>query len=75
MGIGGGGGGVSGDQFINTFVGGAAGPDTRFVYDQTTGALSFDADGTGTNAAPVQIAQMAPGTVLTAADIQLIHID
>ena len=40
----------------------------RVIYNQTTGALYYDADGTGSTAA-VQIAQLTAGTILTASDV------
>jgi Ca2+-binding RTX toxin-like protein len=40
----------------------------RVIYNQTTGALFYDADGTGAKAS-VQIAQLAAGTILTASDV------
>jgi Ca2+-binding RTX toxin-like protein len=39
----------------------------RVIYNQTTGALYYDADGTGATAA-VQFAQVTAGTVLSASD-------
>jgi Ca2+-binding RTX toxin-like protein len=47
-------------------VGAAATPaDQRIVYDQNTGALSYDADGSGSQAA-IQFAKLSAGTYLTA---------
>jgi Ca2+-binding RTX toxin-like protein len=43
----------------------------QFIYDQTTGTLSFDADGTGGIAA-VLIATVNPGTNLSAEDIRIV---
>ena len=40
----------------------------RVIYNQTTGALYYDADGTG-RAASIQIAQLTAGTILTASDV------
>jgi Ca2+-binding RTX toxin-like protein len=40
----------------------------RFIYNKTTGALFFDADGLG-GAAQVQLATLNPGLTLTKADI------
>ncbi|WP_194164628.1 M10 family metallopeptidase [Microvirga thermotolerans] len=42
-------------------------PSDRIVYDAATGAISYDADGTG-RAAPVQFAQLGKGLALTAGD-------
>jgi Ca2+-binding RTX toxin-like protein len=51
----------------------AASASTRIIYDSTTGALSYDADGTGA-AAAVQIATVGVSThpALTAADFVVI---
>jgi microcystin-dependent protein len=46
---------------------GASDPDDRIIYDATTGALSFDADGSGAGVA-VQFASLATGLALTNAD-------
>ena len=40
----------------------------RVIYNQTTGALYYDADGTGATAS-IQIAQLTAGTILTASDV------
>jgi Ca2+-binding RTX toxin-like protein len=52
---------------------GAAAHDTtdRIIYNSATGALSFDADGTGPTA-PVQFAQLSTGLALTASDFYVI---
>jgi serralysin len=39
----------------------------RVIYNQTTGALYYDADGTGATAS-VQFAQLSAGTVLSSSD-------
>ena len=49
----------------------AADADDRILYDAGTGALLFDADGTGTIAA-VQLATFANGAVLSAADFAVL---
>ena len=43
----------------------------RIVYDSDTGALYFDADGSGPTAA-IQFAALAPGLPLTASDFEII---
>lgn len=43
----------------------------RFIYNQATGALFFDADGTGANQ-QVQIATLSTGLALTHADISIL---
>ncbi|QDM41002.1 Calx-beta domain-containing protein [Altererythrobacter sp. TH136] len=42
--------------------------DQRIVYDQATGKLFYDADGSGSGEA-VLFAQVAPGTIITPADM------
>jgi pimeloyl-ACP methyl ester carboxylesterase len=49
---------------------GATDTNTRFIYDNTTGNLFFDVDGTGTNE-QVQIANLSPGLALTNANIYI----
>ena len=49
----------------------AADADDRIVYDQATGRLLFDADGSGGGAA-VLFATVQPGTAITAADFSVI---
>ncbi|HEX2726749.1 MAG TPA: M10 family metallopeptidase C-terminal domain-containing protein, partial [Beijerinckiaceae bacterium] len=53
---------------------GAAAHDAsdRIIYNKSSGALSYDADGTGLAAAPVQFAQLRAGLSLTYADIYVI---
>jgi Ca2+-binding RTX toxin-like protein len=43
----------------------------RILYSESTGALFYDADGTGV-ATPIQIAQLTAGTPLTVADVFII---
>jgi len=40
----------------------------RVIYNQTTGALYYDADGNGATAS-IQIAQLTAGTILTSSDL------
>jgi Ca2+-binding RTX toxin-like protein len=42
--------------------------DDRVIYNQTTGALYYDADGNGATAS-IQIAQLTAGTILTSSDL------
>ncbi|MGE5563565.1 MAG: beta strand repeat-containing protein [Bacillota bacterium] len=44
--------------------------DDRIIYDQTSGRIYYDADGSGAGAR-VLFAKVAPGTVLTNADFQV----
>lgn len=44
----------------------------RIIYNSTTGALSWDADGSGANFQAVQFAQLNPGLNLTNADFRVI---
>jgi hypothetical protein len=61
--------GVLGDQFFAISV-----PTTRdqhVIYDQATGLLSYDSDGSGAKAA-VALAQVTPGTVLDHNDFLIV---
>ena len=55
------------------FYNGAAAHDSddRIIYDSTTGAVSYDVDGSGAGAA-VKFAQLAKGLALTNADFLII---
>jgi serralysin len=57
----------------NDFILGTAAQDVtdRIIYDSNTGAVYFDADGTGP-AAAIQFAQLAPMTALTSVDFIVI---
>jgi Ca2+-binding RTX toxin-like protein len=44
----------------------------RIIYQQTTGALFYDADGTGLIAPTIKFAQLAPGLAMTSADVLVI---
>jgi Ca2+-binding RTX toxin-like protein len=50
---------------------GASDSSDRFIYNQNTGALFFDADGTGTSG-QIQIAQLSTGLAMTNSDIFVI---
>jgi Ca2+-binding RTX toxin-like protein len=50
---------------------GVATAATRIIYNQTTGAVSYDSDGSGA-AAPVQIAVIGNLPVLSASDFSLV---
>jgi len=60
-------------NLADAFVTGSAAVDAndRIIYNSATGALSFDADGTGGGAA-VQFATVSAGLALTASDFQVI---
>jgi Ca2+-binding RTX toxin-like protein len=64
-----GGGLVAGTLLVDQFVIGSAAStaDHRFIYDNNTGALFFDADGNGSGLA-VQIASLSTGLAMTNAD-------
>jgi Ca2+-binding RTX toxin-like protein len=68
-----GGGLVAGTLLASQFVLGTAAKDTsdRFIYNQSTGALFFDADGTGANA-QTQIATLTTKSVVSFNDIVVI---
>jgi Ca2+-binding RTX toxin-like protein len=59
---------LSPDAFATS---GATTAKTRFVYDDGTGALSFDADGSGSGEA-IQIGQFWPTNGVTSSDILVI---
>jgi len=48
--------------------GSAIDANDRIIYNQTTGALYYDADGSGNASTAVQFAQLDPGTALTLSD-------
>lgn len=59
--------GFSAENFVN----GTAAVDTNdyLIYDQTTGALYYDADGSGTKSQAIKIVAISEGTALTYTDI------
>jgi Ca2+-binding RTX toxin-like protein len=57
---------LAADQF--TVGSGASDSSSRFIYDQSTGALFFDADGTGSSE-QIQIVQLSTGLAMTNTDI------
>ncbi|MFB0872577.1 MULTISPECIES: hypothetical protein [unclassified Sphingobium] len=66
-------GGVKGALPADAFVIGGAAVDAsdRILYDSASGALFFDADGSGGGAA-VQFARLTPGLALSAADLLVV---
>ncbi len=62
-------GALSSDAFVTGSA--AADGNDRIIYNSTTGALMFDADGNGAGAA-VQFAQLGAGTLLAASDFMVI---
>ncbi|MET0607058.1 MAG: CAP domain-containing protein [Beijerinckiaceae bacterium] len=65
--------GSSGSMSSSAYWSGAAAHDSsdRVIYNQATGALLYDADGTGQIAA-VKIADLAPGLAMSSSDFQII---
>ena len=61
--------GAAGNLPSSTFYSGSAAHDStdRIIYNPATGALTYDADGTG-SAAPVQFGVLATGLTVTASD-------
>jgi Ca2+-binding RTX toxin-like protein len=57
---------IAADQF--TLGSAASNSSDHFIYDQSTGALFFDADGTGSSE-QIQIAQLSTGLAMTNTDI------
>jgi Ca2+-binding RTX toxin-like protein len=55
-------------QFV---IGPAQAANDRILYDDSTGALFYDSDGTGTTAA-VQFAELSPGLALTSQDFLVV---
>ena len=64
--------GSAGDLPSSMFWSGSAAHDStdRIIYNPTTGALSYDADGTG-SAAPVQFATLSTGLTVSASDFSI----
>lgn len=46
-------------------------PDQHVIYNQSTGVVSYDADGSGPGAA-IAVAQLKAGAALTAQDIKVV---
>lgn len=63
--------GVLSEEAFAFVPGAAATADTRIIYDGTTGALFFDADGSGAGTA-VQLAQLEVGLALRADDFLVV---
>jgi Ca2+-binding RTX toxin-like protein len=58
----------SGEFSIGSSAGDA---DDRIIYNSSTGALSYDSDGTGA-AASVQFAHLTPGLAMTSSDFRVV---
>lgn len=65
--------GWNGSMSSSAFYIGAAAHDStdRIIYSSSTGALSYDRDGTG-SASAIQFAELAPGLALTAQDFLIV---
>jgi Ca2+-binding RTX toxin-like protein len=65
---------TSGPLGVGAFALGAVARDTtdRILYDQATGALRYDPDGTGPSAA-VRFAMLSPGLAVTSADFVVVN--
>ena len=58
-------GGLAEERFV---IGAALQTNDNIIYDDVTGALFYDSDGSGTAAGPIQFASVVPGTALTHLD-------
>ncbi len=65
-------GALSADAFKETSAGGAIDASDRILYNKATGALSYDADGSGTASTAVQFALLDNKAILTAADFTVV---
>jgi Ca2+-binding RTX toxin-like protein len=64
---------AAGDLAEERFVTGAAlQTNDNIIYDNETGALFYDSDGSGTAADPIQFATVSPGTALTHLDFVVV---
>ncbi len=63
---------LTGSQFVSNSTGSAAGSDYRFVYNSTTGALYFDADGSGVGSTRQQIATINGAPALVGSDFTIV---
>lgn len=65
---------LAADMFVSNADGLAASAETRFIYNETKGALYFDADGDGAGKA-IQIASLRGAPALSFADLSIFGLD